>query len=513
MPTDARDEDTDGGRSRLIWIASTAAMALLAFLAYRPFLDLALLGLDTFPMILSGRILSFQDFIGTFTEELMDGLYPDGHFYRPVANLVFALDYALWQLTPRGYHITDLVILIANASLLSALVRKLFGPRALVGAFVAGIVFVLHPIQLEVVPTPPRRADALCAGFLMACLLAQPRPDRPIRQTLLRTSLGGLFALLAVGSKETGAIVVPMVFALQFLRVETRPWQERAFIAMRHSIVPLLALGLFVLARSAVLSGLGGHAGSSLGAVSDLPDLIAPYAVRVLYPQPIFGGDQRLGQVFVVVLAIALCLGGTAIWRWTGTSVVGERTRIRTGFLFLGAWTLCLLAISSLAGRVHDWYVMLFVAPYSVALGMLIDRSIALLRSGRPLPAILPMAAALVAGGNHVAYSPLVRDYDMWHEASRVADAQIVRYQNVLDQGQPGKRALLDRFVAWIPPGDGGSGIRSAYLHADHSLQAYAELVYPQLAVHVDFHRGGPLPESPSPDVFQVILYEGQAGN
>ncbi|MFT7480693.1 MAG: hypothetical protein ACI80N_004008, partial [Gammaproteobacteria bacterium] len=504
MSSSPIDGGTGEHSTRTWWLVSTAAVALLAFLGYRQFLDLALLGLDTFPMILSGRILSFQDFVGTFTEELMDGMYPDGHFYRPVANLAFALDYALWRMTPLGYHITDLVILIANATLLSALVRKLFGPRALVGAFLAGMLFVLHPIQLELVPAPPRRADALCAGFLLACLLAQPDPDRPLRQTRWRTTLSALFALLAVGSKETGAIALPMVFALQFLRAGGPSLKARLAAASRHSVAPFLALGVFMLARNAVLSGLGGHAGSSLAGLGNMRELIVTYASRVLYPQYIFGSDLDRGRIFVAVLSIAIFLGTVAIWRWPATSVVRERTQVRTGFLFLGAWSICLLCISSLAGRVHDWYVMLFVAPYAVGLGMLVDRSIALIRSSRPLPAILPLAAALLAIGSHVAYSPLCRDYDGWSKAGQVADAQIVRFENVLAKGQPGKRALLDRFVPWIPPEAFGSGIQSAYLHADHSLQAYAQLVHPEQAVHVDFHTGGPLPPPPSPDVFQV---------
>jgi hypothetical protein len=69
------------------------SLVLLAlFGAHRSLLGLELMGWDTYPLIAASRIQDLGDFLGSFTEELMDGRYPAGHFYRPITNLSFAFD-------------------------------------------------------------------------------------------------------------------------------------------------------------------------------------------------------------------------------------------------------------------------------------------------------------------------------------------------------------------------------------------------------------------------------------
>ncbi|HEY5659002.1 MAG TPA: hypothetical protein VIY27_14540, partial [Myxococcota bacterium] len=117
-------------RERLLQLGAVAVVAAAVFGAYGDVLDLGLLGHDVYPMIAASRIQSASDLVGTFSEPLMDGRFPKGDFYRPVTNLSFALDYALWGLTPFGYHLTDLLIFVANGALLCAFTRRLFGGDA-----------------------------------------------------------------------------------------------------------------------------------------------------------------------------------------------------------------------------------------------------------------------------------------------------------------------------------------------------------------------------------------------
>src|SRR6185503_1539665 len=96
-------------------------VALLPWICWHSVLRLELLGWDAFPLVAAGRIASWRDFLGTFGEELMDGRYPLGHYWRPLVHLSFALDHALWGLAPRGYHASDLALLSANALLVALL--------------------------------------------------------------------------------------------------------------------------------------------------------------------------------------------------------------------------------------------------------------------------------------------------------------------------------------------------------------------------------------------------------
>ena len=113
MSAESPSEPT--GRPTRSW--GSLAVALVVFVAtiaaaHRFVFDLGLMGWDTLPIADASRIASFGDLTGTVTEELMDGRYMDGHFYRPVKNAVFAVDWALWGLNPTGWHLTDLAILL-----------------------------------------------------------------------------------------------------------------------------------------------------------------------------------------------------------------------------------------------------------------------------------------------------------------------------------------------------------------------------------------------------------------
>ncbi len=159
-----------------------------AFLAHRFVLDLELMGWDSYPLIAASRIESFADLLGSFGEELMDGRYPGGDFYRPVTNLFFALDHAVSGLAPRGYQRTNLLIQLAGVVAVFALGRRWLGAGA--GCVVAALVFAVHPLQLETLPVAARRADMLFTLFLVLALLTLPlgagsRPSRVVTSALL----------------------------------------------------------------------------------------------------------------------------------------------------------------------------------------------------------------------------------------------------------------------------------------------------------------------------------------
>ena len=66
---------------------SAVALALLAGAAlFNETRHYGLIGYDTYPLIISSRVESWADFVGLFTEQLMDGRYPSA-MYRPLTQL------------------------------------------------------------------------------------------------------------------------------------------------------------------------------------------------------------------------------------------------------------------------------------------------------------------------------------------------------------------------------------------------------------------------------------------
>jgi len=187
------------GPASRTWLA-VLAVAVVAALTWREMLGLSLYAWDTFPLIAA----SSSDFAHVFTRELMDGRFPGGHFYRPLVELSFAVDHALWGLDARGYHFTDLVVLIVSGALCVRLATRVLGAGNVHWAVLAGLIYVLHPVQFEILPLPPRRADALSAMFV---LLAVGLDARRVRWPT------AFACLCAIASKETGVIAAPLVFA------------------------------------------------------------------------------------------------------------------------------------------------------------------------------------------------------------------------------------------------------------------------------------------------------------
>ena len=133
---------------------------------------------------------------------------PPGLFYRPVRTASLALDHAIWESNPAGYHLSNLAYHAASGVLVYALARQLaLEQRA---ALVACALWVVHPAHTDAVAPIAGRREVLVALFYLAALSAY-LAWRAHRSPL--AALGVLVAsVLAAYTKEM-AITVPAVAA------------------------------------------------------------------------------------------------------------------------------------------------------------------------------------------------------------------------------------------------------------------------------------------------------------
>src|SRR5213083_1365317 len=81
-----------------------------------------------------------------------------GH-YIPLTWMTFGLDYLLWGMNPRGYHLTNLLLHAVNAVVFFFITRRLLtralpspserGHALAVAAGFAALVFAIHPLRVE----------------------------------------------------------------------------------------------------------------------------------------------------------------------------------------------------------------------------------------------------------------------------------------------------------------------------------------------------------------------------
>jgi hypothetical protein len=86
-------------------------------------------------------------------------------FYRPLATLSLAVDYFFWRLDPVPYHVTNLLIFVACAVVVSRLALRLSPSRAPIAGFAAFLFCLLHPVAVE------PATWVCCRGTLLSGLL------------------------------------------------------------------------------------------------------------------------------------------------------------------------------------------------------------------------------------------------------------------------------------------------------------------------------------------------------
>ena len=152
--------------------------------------------------------------------------------YYPLLHSAFWVEHRLWGDSLVGYHLVNILLHAAAACLVVAVVRRL----ALPGAYLAGLIFALHPVCVESVAWISEQKNTLSTVFYLGAALVYLRFDqdrRPFRYWLAL----GLFVLALLTKTVTATL--PAALLVVF-------WWRRGRFDWRRDVwplVPWLALG------------------------------------------------------------------------------------------------------------------------------------------------------------------------------------------------------------------------------------------------------------------------------
>ena len=244
--------------------------------------------LDDYPIIEANEaIQSLESLPGA----LVDPYWPGEHgqnlaLWRPVVTGLYGLEWALWDGGPTGFHLAN--VLLHGA--VTALVVLLLGGLMPVGAaFVAGLVFAVHPLHVEAVSNVVGRAEVLSAFFfLLACILVVRGGERLGAGRLL-----GVLALylLAFLTKESAITLLGVVFLLDGARWRLTPGDLGQYLRSRWPLYAgLLVVAFGVLYGRLLVLGNVARPFPPLGAdiLEDIPRIWTvaatwPHIVRLLF--------------------------------------------------------------------------------------------------------------------------------------------------------------------------------------------------------------------------------------
>jgi hypothetical protein len=132
--------------------------------------------------------------------------------FRPIMFGSFALDWAVGGSHPIVYHAVNLLLHVGVTLLLYLVLRRLLADiqRGSLIAWVAVLIFAVHPIHTEVVSSiTGGRSELLAMGLLLAAWLLHLE-DRPVAAVFC--------FVLAMLSKESAVVFGPLAFVADYAR-------------------------------------------------------------------------------------------------------------------------------------------------------------------------------------------------------------------------------------------------------------------------------------------------------
>jgi protein O-mannosyl-transferase len=263
--------------------AGAGLIAVAIFLAYLP--------------AISGGFIMDDDLLLTNNSlvQAPDGLYrlwctTESTDYWPLTYATFWNEWRLWGLNSQAYHVTNLILHFAESLLIWVVLRKLSIP----GAFLAALIFAVHPVNVESAAWIAQRKNLMAMLFFLLSILWYLKSfvGSPGSRTwaALRQEAEGKSRNLA----RTTPDLVP-------------PVQEPVLPTRSSSLWYWLSLAAFVLA---ILGK---------GSVVVLPALVLGI---VWWLRPLTRWDLlRIAPFFIIALAL------TGVNIWFQTHVTGEAIR------------------------------------------------------------------------------------------------------------------------------------------------------------------------------------------
>jgi tetratricopeptide (TPR) repeat protein len=383
---------------------------------------------DSHSIVENPAIRSFGEAGRWFTDTRAFTVLKENTNYRPVLLATYAVNYALGGLRPAGFRVFNLLGHLGCALLAFLLARELAArlwpePRDARRRewvpVLTGAVFVLHPLQSEIVNYISSRSDGLCALFYLASLLAWVRANAAAgrRALLLRAVAVAAFAL-ALLVKEVG-LTLPAAVWLWEVLVERRPAVRLGWRRLGRYAALAVVAGLYLAVRAYMLRDYDVRFRATTPPLAYFAtQLRAWFHYLRLFVLPVgqcVDPDYPFSRSLVEprVLAAAAGVIGVAAGAWP---LRRRRPEVTFG---LGFFLLALAPTSSffpIAEAVNEH------RPYLGNLGLCLLAAVLLAEvapraAGRRGAAALAAAVLLVLGGLTVARNRVWRDdYSLWRD-------------------------------------------------------------------------------------------------
>jgi len=234
-----------------------------------------------------------------FSENIASGSGKTYNSYRPLQMITYIVDYSVWGLDVRGYHLTNTLLHIMAALSIYWLTILLFKEQFV--SLLAALFFVMHPMHTEAVTYISGRADPLSLLFMLLCFVFY----------IKRISILAILCYAAALLSRENSLILPLLLLLYH-------YSFREQIRMKEYL-PLAGLAIFyMILRVTALSHLLPHASAGTTLIERLPGsfaavtnylrlLVIPFGFHMEYGNPQFSFAHP-NVIFGILLLSALSI-------------------------------------------------------------------------------------------------------------------------------------------------------------------------------------------------------------
>lgn len=246
------------------------------------------------------------------------------NYYRPLMHIIYMGIYHIFGLRPWGYHLINILFHTGVSTLVFLISSDLFKKIKFAGStytfpsFIAALLFATHPIHTEVVTWVAGIPELSFTFFSLSSFFLYIRSDG---KSLVKGEyvLSLIFFFLAVLSKETALILLPLLFIYDFIKERRFPTGQIKFY------IPYFLICLFYFnLRFHVLGGLApykrhGELSTVEYMINVLP-LFIKYLEKLLFPVNLnaFYVFHPIGSIFqskgiIFLMPTIFFIGGSLI--------------------------------------------------------------------------------------------------------------------------------------------------------------------------------------------------------
>lgn len=451
MPTDSRNEVRDFDATSGWRLGLALLLALLTVAVYGNAMHGVFINDDKF-LVVREVALNQASILKMFRENAWAAAGVSSDLYRPLLTLSLVLEAHLHGGGERWFHLTNIALHVTATLMLYRLLVRLLGESfsALLPAFLAALIFGVHPLHTEAVNSVFNRSEILATlGVLGATwVVLRWEASHPVKAW----GAASLIYLVALLCRESAAPLPALVLAvLIFHRPELvrtaagrwRLWPALSLFAVTAVYLVLRRAALTPAPATLVALQTLGKAQLPTGTQLTMPTsaalffkqlgmglcllreglrlLIFPHPLHAVYRELGLGGPWHALAIHVLILGSAL-----SAWRSTPGLLLG------LGFFYLALLPSTRLLMGSASAALAERYLYLPSVGLSLALALLL-RSWTAARDQWLTPALLGLGLGAVV----VLFGALTmqRNADwssevaLWQAEARVAPAHAESWQ------------------------------------------------------------------------------------